>query len=413
MKPLVSGAWSLSRLAGLPVLLTLLVVGVSEVSAQDISQLSPEDLESRVVEIFMSTCAQVGCHAGSNPQMGMALTEEQFYGHIVDAPSRERPELKLIDPGRPDSSYLIHKVKGREDIVGAPMPFTGEKLSEQEVQILEEWTRGLTEVDMVRQQQAGPKTAQAFSGWKVINMPTTRMVDARRWLFLISHRFVPAVGSGYDTFYGLDGSGTIFLNLGYAPSDELFINLGRSNVANTVELDVKYRLAQQTLSGGWPVGLALQGAVNWQTEAPGEETVFTGERLSYTGQLILTRELFERVGVSLVPGVLVNPVVRETGESAHLTVGLGARWRFYQNLSWVGEWTLIPAGFQATSIFGQENRFDSWGTGLEIAVGGHVFQIVVTNALGLTSDQYLRGGDLDIAEGELRLGFNIFRILNF
>jgi hypothetical protein len=34
----------------------------------------------------------------------------------------------------------------------------------------------------------------------------------------------------------------------------------------------------------------------------------------------------------------------------------------------------------------------------------------------LTSDQYLRGGDLDIRdalEGDLRLGFNIFRILTF
>ena len=75
--------------------------------------------------------------------------------------------------------------------------------------------------------------------------------------------------------------------------------------------------------------------------------------------------------------------------------------------------TLIPSGFNRSRTFGEENRFDSWGTGLEIAVGGHVFQIVVTNSVGLTTDQYLRGGDLDITDGELRLGFNIFRILNF
>jgi hypothetical protein len=38
---------------------------------------------------------------------------------------------------------------------------------------------------------------------------------------------------------------------------------------------------------------------------------------------------------------------------------------------------------------------------------------VVTNSVGLTSDQYLRGGDLDLSEGDMRLGFNIFRVLNW
>ena len=38
------------------------------------------------------------------------------------------------------------------------------------------------------------------------------------------------------------------------------------------------------------------------------------------------------------------------------------------------------------------------------------------NSVGLTTDHYLRGGDLDIAEffnGDFRIGFNIFRVLNF
>jgi hypothetical protein len=256
-----SNSWSLYWYAT-AALFAVLSLGVSQTSAQDISQLSQEQLESRVVDIFSSSCAQVGCHAGSNPQMGIALTEDLFYGHTVDAPSRERPGLDLIEPGRPDSSYLIHKVRGQEDIVGAPMPFTGEKLSEEEVQVLEAWTRGLSEEGLARTRSVQAKSAQPFSGWKVINTPTTRMVDAKRWLFLISHRFVPTINSGYETLYGLDGSGAIFLNMGYAPTNDLCINLGRSNVSNTVELDVKYRLAEQRLSGGWPVGIAAQGAVN-------------------------------------------------------------------------------------------------------------------------------------------------------
>jgi hypothetical protein len=75
----------------------------------------------------------------------------------------------------------------------------------------------------------------------------------------------------------------------------------------------------------------------------------------------------------------------------------------------------ILSGYTETFTVGNFNRFDSWGGGIEIATGGHVFQIVVSNTVGLTSDQYLRGGDLDIADffdGEFRLGFNIFRVLD-
>ena len=82
------------------------------------------------------------------------------------------------------------------------------------------------------------------------------------------------------------------------------------------------------------------------------------------------------------------------------------------NFSIVAEWVPIVSGFARTTTFGNANRFDSWGTALEIATAGHVFQVLVTNSVGLATDQYLRGGDLDIQEGEVRLGFNIFRILN-
>lgn len=39
----------------------------------------------------------------------------------------------------------------------------------------------------------------------------------------------------------------------------------------------------------------------------------------------------------------------------------------------------------------------------------HVFQVFVLNTAGLTTPQYLPGGDLRMSDGEFRLGFNIFR----
>jgi hypothetical protein len=399
-------------------LLIGLMWGPRGAAAQSLDQLDLDELQARVAETFETTCARSGCHAGPQPQQGMSLTPEQYFDALVGTPSKERPELMRVQPGQPDSSYLVMKVEGHPDIVGAKMPLVG-SLSEEEIREIRTWIERLPEREQQPEAsgQASASPAYPFDGWKVINLPTTRSLDAGSWLFLISHRFNPPIGQGYDAFFGLDGSGIIYLSLGYALTDEWLVALGRSNSADVVELQMRYQVAQQGSARGSPVGLAAQGAVNWVTETPPDgASRWRSEAFKFTGQVSLTRDFSDRLGLALVPGVTVNPAERVDGEAALLTLGLGARWTFYQNLALVAEWVPIVSGYTRTRTFGNDIRFDTWGGGLEITTGGHVFQIILTNSVGLTSDQYLRGGDLDIRdalEGDLRLGFNIFRILNF
>ena len=381
----------------------------TEAGAQDLAE-----IQQQVSDLFNRSCARVGCHAGSDPQMGMSLEEDTFVGHTVSQPSRERPELQLVHPGRPDSSYLVMKVTDHPDIIGMRMPMTGDMLSEGEIATIENWVEALGEADAPLPAQAGArKTANAFSGWKVVNLPTTRMVDSKIWLFLIGHRFNPRLSDGYSAFYGLDGSGIIFLSMGYAPTNDLLFVLGRSNAADNVELQGKYRFMEQTLDGSRPISAAAHAAVNWVTEEIGDDDRFSSDAFKLSGQVILSREVSRSVGVLVAPGILINPAERVPDEGPLITVGIGGRWRFHRNLSLVGEWVPIVTGYTRTATYGNDNRFDSWGGGLEIAVGGHVFQIVLTNSVGLTTDQYLRGGDLDIRDADMRLGFNIFRLLRF
>lgn len=415
-----AASWpSTARLSGLlgALILLGLYLSPSRIVAQDLGTLDLNELEERVVTTFGESCARAGCHADPNPQQGLNLSREQFYASTIDVPSSERPELKRVHPGEPDSSYLVMKIEGHPDIVGTRMPFTGEQLSEEEVETIRTWIRRLPEdpADRPTQERASP--AYPFDGWKVINLPTTRALDAGSWLFLISHRFNPPLNQGYDAFFGLDGSGIIYLSLGYAITDDLLVALGRSNASDNVELQTRYRLARQRGERDWPIGLGVQGAVNWITEDPPPgDSRFRGDALKFTGQVSFTRDFDDRVGVALVPGITFNAAEEVDGEDALITFGLGARWNFYQNLALVGEWVPIVSGYTRTQTFGNDIRFDTWGGGLEIGTAGHVFQIVLSNSAGLTTDQYLRGGDLDIRDaldGDLRLGFNIFRILNF
>lgn len=369
-------------------------------------------IEAQVERIFQRSCARSGCHAGPVPQQGLDLSPDHFVATTVGVRSEEKPELMRVHPGQPDSSYLMMKIRGDSEIEGFQMPLIGDKLTDDEIATVAEWISALGDADVARSRGAS-RPAFPFYGWKVINLPTSRTLDSESWLFLISHRFNPPVSDGYEAFYGLDGSGIIYLALGYAITDRLLVALGRSNASDNVELLARQQIARQGGLRSWPAAVAAQVGVNWITETARAETVFQRRAFKATAQLSLTRALGERGGIALVPGILINPDEGAEEESPLVTIGLGGRWRFYRGVSLVGEWVPIVAGYTLTSTYGNFNRFDSWGGGIEITTSGHVFQIVLANSVGLATDHYMRGGDLDVTKGDVRLGFNIFRILNF
>jgi hypothetical protein len=73
----------------------------------------------RVKPILQSNCG--GCHGGEDPQMGLDLLAPDAWTRLRAA-SLQNPALKLVDPGRPEKSYLWLKVVGDGSISGARMP---------------------------------------------------------------------------------------------------------------------------------------------------------------------------------------------------------------------------------------------------------------------------------------------------
>ena len=73
-------------------------------------------------QIFTPTCAKAGCHAASAASGGMVLEAGRAYGEIVNHPSSEQSTLNRIQPGDPDRSYMIKKLRGDPDITGSQMP---------------------------------------------------------------------------------------------------------------------------------------------------------------------------------------------------------------------------------------------------------------------------------------------------
>ncbi len=85
--------------------------------------------------------ACTNCHTnqGRNPAGGLNLLGDAAYAQLVNVPSRGRPDVLRVKPGDPDGSYLVHKVEGRSDIVGARMPLRGPYLTAGQILVLRRW----------------------------------------------------------------------------------------------------------------------------------------------------------------------------------------------------------------------------------------------------------------------------------
>ncbi len=95
--------------------------------------------ENDVQPIFSNNCALSGCHLGPNAQEGMDLSSGNSYSAIVNVPSNDFPSLFRVNPGKPDSSYLVWKIEGRSGIMGFQMPFGMAPLSQGKIDTIRQW----------------------------------------------------------------------------------------------------------------------------------------------------------------------------------------------------------------------------------------------------------------------------------
>jgi len=92
-------------------------------------------------EVFTPNCAKAGCHVAAVGAGGMVLEAGQSYSQIVDRRALGSP-LDRVEPGDPERSYLLRKVRGDADITGARMPFDGPPfLSQEQIDGIAGWIR--------------------------------------------------------------------------------------------------------------------------------------------------------------------------------------------------------------------------------------------------------------------------------
>jgi hypothetical protein len=90
-----------------------------------------------VQPILTKRCAHPSCH-GAAKSAGLEMTSGVAYDNLVNVKSAEEPQFMRIKPGAPDSSYLVMKIEGKQQ-VGARMPLTGGYLDTNDIQMVRSW----------------------------------------------------------------------------------------------------------------------------------------------------------------------------------------------------------------------------------------------------------------------------------
>ncbi|WP_347160037.1 DUF5777 family beta-barrel protein [Pontibacter chitinilyticus] len=243
-----------------------------------------------------------------------------------------------------------------------------------------------------------------FKGTRLANGHTVETSGAGELLFLISHRF-GTLNSGAYNFFGLDQA-TIRLGLDYGLTDRLTVGIGRSSLEKTFDGFLKYRLLQQTRQrNGMPITLTLFTSAAIKTlkvdEAENDDLPY---RLTYTHQLLLARKFNEKLSLQLSPTLVHrNLVADRKAENNVYALGAGGRYKLTKRTSFNAEYYYVLPGETADSFR------NSLALGFDVETGGHVFQLIFTNAQGMIEKFFIPQTTGAWTKGDVYFGFNISR----
>lgn len=243
----------------------------------------------------------------------------------------------------------------------------------------------------------------AFKTLKIGNLQSTKIGDLGELYLIVSHRFGP-LKDGFDTFLGLDQANTK-IELLYSFWEGIQFSLSRESFEKTVAVAAKARIKKQ--SNSFPLNLAGYVTANINTELSNSRftnyTLKDSDRFSYAIQLLASRRFSERFSFELAPTYVREnlQILAETFEANHnqFAMGFGGRLKLSKRISLNAEY-VHNFNRNKRSIFKNPYTF-----GVDIETGGHVFQLLFTNAQSTNEPGYISN-----AGGDIAFGFNIVRV---
>ncbi len=242
-----------------------------------------------------------------------------------------------------------------------------------------------------------------FKSARLINGHSIETRSGRLLEFLISHRF-GRISSGVNDLYGLDQS-FIRIALEYGITDKLNVGFGRSSYDKSLDGFLKYKLLRQSKKS--PVTITAFTSMAYDSRElpdtdPGSALKY---RFDYVYQVLLARKFTSNISLQLMPTMVHRNLAPGSEANDIPILGVGGRFKFTPrmgiNLEYYHQLKDRPDRYHNSTSF-------SW----EIETGGHVFQLIFSNATQMIEKGFLVETEDDFFRGHIHFGFNISRVFN-
>jgi hypothetical protein len=200
----------------------------------------------------------------------------------------------------------------------------------------------------------------------------------------IQHRF-GTVDNGAKDLYGMFGASNIRLGFSYTPVEKLAVGFGLSKIGNVagtypfVDLDLKYKIFEQTRGNEMPVNVTFYG--NMAINTSNQPQFTSGEyRLSYFAELIVSRRVSKKFSVQGAFMMSHFNAVDTLISNDVFAIGLGARYKVGSQSAILFEWTEPLTSYDINSpthgdLQDYVGPFRNIAIAYEISTSAHAFQI--------------------------------------
>ena len=258
-------------------------------------------------------------------------------------------------------------------------------------------------IDLIMEEKDISIPVQAtFKATRIVNAQSIELPRPKTLEFMILHRF----GSMKDQFYDLFGmdEAVIRFDLKYGFNNKLSFGVGRSSLDKTYDLFTKLKILNQTNGQkSIPVSIGIFSKVEIQSI---DKDLAMIDRLTFDLQALISRKMNRSLSLQIMP-TLIHKNLVEDEDALHdlYSLGIGGRMKLTNRTS-INFDTFYPIGDRSSSFI------QSWGLGCDIETGGHVFQLMVTNAQGSYESKYVEHATGRFENLNLYLGFNISRVFS-
>ncbi len=243
-----------------------------------------------------------------------------------------------------------------------------------------------------------------FEGLKIINIESTKVAGKGDFYFLIAHRF-GSIKDGVKELFGLDGA-TIKFSFFYGITDKLQLGAARSEFRKTYDLNAKYKIAKQ-VTDGFPFTITNFSSIGIDTNL--DKDILPGlefeNRLTYLSELLISRKFNDELSLQIAPIFIHENLVKNSNQdNSQFALALAGSYQISKSISITGEF--VPH-FNRIS---NSDFKDVVSLGIDWEVGGHIFQLMLTNSQQLNDTHYVTNATGDWSDGDIYFGFNLYRV---